>query len=263
MKLKTSQKFAIEGAIQLEGSSDLKLLGSENVGRLGKEYSYYKSIDNSFLSVYGLDCKFFYIAQLYRSNKLYRYEVGIGYIQQSEGNFFLKRPQPLYFAEGTSDRPSRVVGPPCPFLCPPEDVVVVATYVPQSYSEILSDDNCIITSVAPHIPSIVYVDKNSIVGRTGDNIEAISINKLHELQPFNESVINSISNHTKQLLLKSSKLISKNITTDYVYLKPLNDKPPEKDGILFFNKQSGTICYYSENCWRELTWKRCLDENPS
>lgn len=265
MKLKTSQTYAIEGAIQLDGSFDLKLLGSEYISQIDKSHEVaiqnntISSSKNSFFSVYGLDCKFFYNAQQFRSSKVFRYEVGLGYLENHDGSFVLKRSQPLFFSEYDQEI-SQVSGNPRPLVCGPNEFLIVTTYLPRTYLEILTDANCIITSVAPHTPSIVHIDDNSLIGRFGEHIDSHSIEQIFDMPVVSSAVLNTITNHTKQLLLKSSKLTAKNLSTDYVALKPLSSRPPEKDGILFFDKEHNTLCYYADNCWRELTWKRCLDE---
>lgn len=268
MQLKTSKSYAIEGAIQNQGSSDFHLLGTEYVARIEKDYEYavkngtLSSSQNSFLSVYGLGCKFFYLAQQFKRNKVFKYEVGIGYLEQQDSSFVLKRGQPLYFSEN-DEVPNPVTGPPRPFLCHEDEFLVVTTHIPRTYLELLTDDNCIITSVAPHVPSIAYVSDNSVVGRFGDNIEAVPVDKIKDIPVFSQALIDSLTAHTKQLLLKSSKVSVKNIHTNYVALKPLDSKPPENDGIVYFDKKHNTLCYYAEGCWRELTWKRCLDETST
>ena len=268
MKLKTSQSYAIEGASQLEGSFDLKLLGTEYISIIDKthqaaiEHNQISSATNSFFSVYGLGHKFFYHAQQFRSSKVFRYEVGLGYLENHDGTFVLKRSQPLFFSEYNQEI-SQVPGNPRPLYCGPDEFLIVTTYLPRTYIEILTDPNCLISSVAPHTPSLTYVSENSLVGRFGDFIESYPIDQLLSIPLVSQTVVDTITNYTKQLILKSSKLTCKNINTDYVALKPLSSKPPEKDGILFFNKEHNTICYYADNCWRELTWQRCLDETSS
>lgn len=268
MKLKTSKFYAIEGAIQLEGSSDLNLLGSEYVNRIDKDYDYavkngtISSEKNSFFSVYGLDCKFFYLAQQFKYNKVFKYEVGIGYLEQHDGKFVLKRSQPLYFSENDGV-PNPVTGAPRPFLCQHDEYVAVTTYIPRSYLELLTDDNCIITSVAPHVPSITYISPNSLVGRFSDNIESVPVSKIKDIPIFNQSIIDTLTSHTKQLLLKSSKLSVKNINIDYINFKPLDSKPAEKDGILYYNKNNKTLCFYADNEWRIITWQKDNNEASS
>ena len=268
MHLKTSPQYAIEGAQQLQGSYDLELNGCECVARV--DVSYKVSVENgticssknSFLSVYGLDCKFFYLAQQLKSGTVFKYEVGLGYLEKVDDKIILKRGQPLYFSENENiATPSNNV--PRPFYCHHDEYVIVTTYVPRTYLELLTDDNCIITSLAPHVPSLTYVKENSIVGRFGPTIESIPVEQLYQQPAFINSVVDSISKHTKNLILKSSKLTAKAISADYILLKETSTRPPEKEGTLFFNKDSKTLCYYADNCWRELVWQRCLDENPS
>ena len=268
MKLKTSQTYAVEGASQLEQSTDLKLLGSEYISRVDRNHNIavqngqISSIKNSFFSVYGLDSKFFYHAQQYRSSSILRYEVGLGYLENHDGTFILKRSQPLFFSEYNQEI-SQVPGNPRPLYCGPDEYLVVTTYLPRTYLEILTDSNCLISSIAPHTPALTYVGENSLVGRFGDFIESYPIDQLLSIPLVSQTVVDTITSYTKQLILKSSKLTCKNVNTEYVALKPLGSKPPEKDGILFFNKEHNTICYYADNCWRELTWQRCLDETSS
>lgn len=260
MKLKTSPVFAIEGATQESNSSDLKLLGSEYVANLGSDWSIsvkngeFKSENHSFFVVYGLDCKFFYIAKIYDPKKVRSYEVGLGYLYEKDGNFFLNRFRPLYFSEG-EELPSPVYFKPRPLITSSPELLIVSTYVPQSYIEVLTDDNSIITSVAPHVPSSVVVNKDSLVGRLGDNIESINIKDLCKNPVFSQTVVDSLKDYTKQLLLKSSKITAKQINVDYLSLNLTNSKPPEKDGHIYFDKESGTIRYYYDNNWNIILSK--------
>lgn len=255
MKLKTSKIYAIEGAQQAEDSYDLQLLGSEYISILGKEWEAsvklgeFSSTNNSFLSVYGLDCKFFYIAQVHLNNKIEMFEVGLAYLYIKDNVTYLKRFKPLYFNESGSDFPSPVVGNPRPFIVSSPKVVTVSTYVPASYLEVLTDDNSIISSVAPHVPSSVVVQKDSLVGRLGDNVESIDIRSLNTVESFNLAVIDSIKDYSKQLILKSSKLTAKSVNVDYLSLNITSTKPPAKDGNIYFDKTSGTIRYYYDNNW--------------
>lgn len=268
MKLKTSKAYAIEGAIQLEGSTDFNLIGSEYVARIEKDYEFavkngtISSEQNSFFSVYGLDCKFFYIAQQFKNNKVFKYEVGIGYLQQVDDKFVLKRSQPLYFSEydGVANP---VIGAPRPFLCQHDEYLVVTTYIPRSYLELLTDDNCIITSVAPHVPSITYISEDSLVGRFGENIQAVPVNNIKDIPSFSQAIVDSLTQYTKQLTFKSSKITSKSISTDYLSFKPTNSKPPAKDGTLYFNKDNNTFSYYADNEWRLLTWQKDPNETAT
>lgn len=261
MKLKTSKTYAIEGAEQLHNSYDLKLLGSEYVSTLGKDWEAsvklgeFTSQNNSFLSVYGLDCKFFYIAQVYLNNSIEMFEVGLGYLYIEDNTTYLKRFKPLYFNEKGCDFPSPVIGNPRPLIASYPKRVIVSTHIPTSYLEVLTDDNSLIASVAPHTPSVVVVEQGSLVGRLKDNIESIDIRSLNNVEPFNLAVIDSIKNHTKQLVLKSSKLTAKNINVDYLSLNITDTKPPAKDGNIYFDKTSGTIRYYYDNNWNVILSK--------
>jgi hypothetical protein len=261
MKLKCSKSFAIEGAEQIDGSTDLKLLGSEYVANIGQDWlasvklGEFKSEDHSFFVVYGENCKFFYIAQLYDPPNVEMYEVGLGYIYQKDKNFYLNRYRPLYFGQGENNIPSPVIGRARCFIASKPKLVTVSTYIPRSYIEILTDDNSIITSVAPHVPSSLVIEKDSLVGRIGENIENINIRSLNKVESFNLAVIDSIKDHTKQLVLKSSKLTTKSVNVDYLSLNITDTKPPAKDGNIYFDKFSGTIRYYYDNNWNVILSK--------
>jgi hypothetical protein len=105
--------------------------------------------------------------------------------------------------------------------------------------------------VAPYVPSLTYVEKDCFVGRLDDNIESLPIKSLSKYSSFNSAVVDSISKTTKSLILKSK----------YITLSPSEKRPPAVDGTLYFDKNYDTLCYYAGGCWREIVWKRCLDEN--
>jgi hypothetical protein len=183
MKLKISKQIAIEKGIELE-NSDIKLLGCECLCECDKNLSDFIkhnsccNTKNSFKKIFGFNTKFYYKIEKYDHSNIMDYEVGIGYLEKDNKDIVLKRVQPLFFSKDKAA--------PCPsfagcvkFNCECDHhFVAVSNYFPDNYLQVLPDSNCIIASIDKHIPSPVYVDKNSVVGRLDNDIQSIDISSL-------------------------------------------------------------------------------------
>lgn len=182
MKLKTTKETAFEQGIILE-NKDIELVGCNKLCECDKvigDFVKYNSIcskKNSFLNVFGLNSKFYYLVEHYRGDTVKSYEVGIGYLEKQGKKTLLKRFRPLYFSlDGSA--PAPCVGPPTYFYVNQGEFLVVSNYTPRTYIELLPDPNCIISSVGPYVPQTVYVDENSVVGRFDENVQSIPISLL-------------------------------------------------------------------------------------
>lgn len=183
MKLKITNQIAIEKGVELD-NTDIKLLGCECLCECDKNLSDFIkqnsccSKKNSFKKIFGFDTKFYYKIEKHEHSNVVKYEVGIGYIEKDGKDTILKRIQPLYFSENGQS--------PCPsfagcsqFKCDCEhQVVVVSNYFPDNYLQVLPDAHCIIASIDKHLPSPVYVEKNSVIGRLDGDIQSIPLNQI-------------------------------------------------------------------------------------
>lgn len=235
MKVKTTMVQALERARAVPGSDDVQLVGTEALSVLkdlknaidNKELH---SAKNSFLSLFGLDVKFFYSLEVEMDSGFT--ERGIGYLEQREGHFYLKRARPMYYIQNGSFTPCIKIRP----LPIDERVVIIASsYVPSSFLEMLTDDNCIITCNTPHLPTCISLPKDTLLGRKKDNIEPIPLKDIAE--------------QTKDILLKSSKIKLKTLQ-----LTP-QKKAPEQKGVIYYDEAEDLIKYYTGSEWRILVWQ--------
>lgn len=254
MKLKTSQVQAIERALPLKDSKDLELLGTEALC-ISPDYkrlidsNRISSSQNSFLSIFGLDTKFFYSVTFSCEQHGFT-ERGLGYIYENEGKFFLKRFRPFYLIENNSVAP---VNTPRPITCSAlhDDYVVASSYAPSTFTEVLTEPHSIITNEQNHLPTSVVLQQNSLLGRHTDGVESIPIDTL-----VNEEMARkSVTEYSKNLSLKSSKVDVKRLSTQDLQLNP-RSSAPERKGVLYYDDNDDCLKYYDGTAWRLLVWKQ-------
>lgn len=183
MRLKTTNKIAIERGIQEDNTSDILLVGCDSFCECDKTISDFVkhnkicSKGNSFLKLFGLNTKFYYRIEVQNCGILVSYEIGMGYLEKVEDKIYLKRNRPFFYSiDNLPAVPSNDV--PVKFILNDHDYIVVSNYTPMTYLELLPDPNCIISSIDSFSPTTVYVNKNSILGRLDKNVESISIPSL-------------------------------------------------------------------------------------
>ena len=256
MKLRTSKTPAIERAKGVPFSSDIELLGTEALS----EFPEFKiaigngdvsSQKNSFLSVYGTDCKFFYSVEV-KSDSIGFIERGLGYVEQHDGKFFLKRNRPFYYIENGN---AISLTKPRPIAADDSLQVIAASYAPTTYMELLTDANALITSTSPHVPTSVVVDNHSLLGRLDGDIESLKISDIVNEGHISEVALNAIKQHTKNLILKSSKVDVKRLTTNDLQLNP-QQSAPERKGVIYYDESDDCLKYYDGTAWRVLMWQK-------
>lgn len=252
MKLKTTRTQALEKATAVSNSTDLELLGTE---ALIVDKTYAKLIEqkeissaqNSFLSLFGLDTKFFYSVTLVCESHGFT-EHGLGYIYESEGKFFLKRFRPFYMIENGAFAHLKN---PRPIVCSHEDYVIASSYIPSTFVEVLTEPHSIITSETAHLPTSIAVSENSVVGRTTGPLQSIPIENLVN----EETARKSVTEYNKNLSLKSPKIDVKRLTANDVQLN-VRKKAPERKGVLYYDESDDCLKYYDGTSWRLLMWQQ-------
>lgn len=249
MNLKTSQIKALERGSVSQDSTDIELLGTEALCCDPKlsgaiQSGLISSKDNSFVSIFGLDVKFFYALTLECPMHGFT-EVGIGYIEQHDGKFYLKRAKPKYMYEnGIGVRTQR----PRPIVCSDTSYILVSSYIPNKYHDVLTDSNSIIVSSHPHVPSCVTISENSVLGRQGQSVEPIQISKISDF------ALEHIKAHTKTLVLKSNNVKVKKLSADSINLTPSSSITPKK-GTIYYDESQDVIKYFNGETWRILVWQ--------
>lgn len=254
MNLKTSTTTAIElGAIN--SSDDIELLGIEPLKQVNQSLYFAiqnKNItpENTFRSTFGPNVLFFYALEQIKNNAVIKYERGLGYYFERDNRSFLKRHIPI--ATGNNSQNTTICSGGCTkFSCSDCEHIVVYSAVPLSYAECLVNKNSIITSVNAFHPHSFVVEENSIVARLDGDVKSIPLDDKGLI----DSLISSICKFTKQIILKTSKLDVKKLSTPTLHLNKTS-KNNAKDGDIIYDEEDDNIKYYDGTNWRILDWKK-------
>lgn len=239
MKLKNTNRLAIELAtclkynkLSLHGNSTLDgIIEGVHVGAT--------NIENTFLYIYDVDTQFFYSASVLCKDRCKFTEVGIGHIELDGANPILHRDKFLYHQRGEdTNLATKFDKLECTHL---DESVIVTSYSPKTMHELLYTDNCLITSMEPHTPSVTHIDKNSLLLRLDGDLESVSIdNAVKEL----------LCKYTKQLVLKSPRLDVKTLSTQHIIIK--TSKPLKKKGEVYYDEEENALKFYDGNSWRVI-----------
>lgn len=253
MQLKTSNLPAIEKGIPDPHSNDIELLGTESLSDLDDykvaiKVGSISSATNSFISIFGTNVKLFYnLEHICEVNGFV--ERGIGYIEQRDSKFYLKRAKPFFIIQ---DKTFLAVDRVRPIACDNKTShIIVTSYVPSTINEVLVDTNSVITAQIPHIPTSIVVDEHSVLGRTDGELSSIPIDSLIE----EEKVRNTVTTYTKNLSFKSPKVDVKRLATNDIQLNP-RPSAPERKGVLYYDETDDCLKYYDGTGWRLLIWKQ-------
>lgn len=183
MKLKTTNSIVLEQGIQHKNNS-IELVGCKNLcncdvvlENLVKEN---KICDkkNTFVKNFGFNSKFYYKISHRKNFEYSSGEIGLGCLEKIDNKIFLKRIQTFIAIDNGKIYSTHGSCQTFDCTCDDDGILIVSTYNPIEYLAILIDPHCIISSIGEGIASPVYVDKNSVVGRLGENVESISIKSL-------------------------------------------------------------------------------------
>jgi hypothetical protein len=255
MNLKKSKSLTIESGTQCNKKSDIKLCGLANLSNVNRSISsaiQSGSInEDSLLSKsYDIGERFFYVAQKVKDNITIISERGIGYLyNDNDGCTYLKRETHICFYTENNPNPS-ISKAPIDLYNDDGGIIVISSTIPPTYVEALYTDNCVMASSDPFTPLPVVLNEYSLLGRLNDGIESLSLNN----KDFLEILVNAICSFTKQLILKTSKLDVKRLSTPILQLIPSNN-PQVKRGSLVYDDNTNTLKYYDGEKWQELVCK--------
>tara|TARA_B100001564_G_scaffold359848_1_gene383381 strand:+ start:1813 stop:2577 length:765 start_codon:yes stop_codon:yes gene_type:complete len=249
MSLKTPQALAIEKASPLDDNKLLLHGNSSITGVIDNVHVDGTNIENTFLYVFDVDCKFFYSAGVFNNNKLSFQEIGIGHLEFDGSQTILHRDRPAYFQ--IANNPVQLASKFDVLDCSEEEYIIVTSYTPQSISEFLYDKNCIITSQNLHSPISLEVENNSLIVCHNDKLQSVDFKNIKKIGPLSDSVKDIICSYTKQIALKTSRLDVSKIKTKQVQLEP-NKKPDAKEGALYYDKETKQLKYFDGNIWQTL-----------
>lgn len=237
-------------------SRDVKLLGSEALlDKVPESLKPNVPKTESFESIFGLDSKFFYRIDKVtaRDMKTLAYEIGTGHLEKDDnGIIFLVRDTPrvsklqdqekLYFNE---------VHVPAFQDATPDNFLIASYMQLPDLNALLVDPNTLIYSDINSCPSVLYVDNNSFITKTPEQgITSVSAQALDSIHGFSDSVMTSIKQHTKNLILQSPNVAVKSLT-----FKAVKQCRVEKPGTVFFDKESKTLKCYDGTTWRTLSYE--------
>lgn len=250
------QNQAIEVVSYKDQSDDLSLCGIADLEKASYNYSaaiYHNNIteENLVSNIIGLgeENKFFYILESYIDNTIVKYEHGLGYAYESDGNFYFKRFLQLYDGSCYEKRnPSYIQSPR--FSYEHNSVNVLRSTLPEHYFLSLYDDNCVLISTGPFIASSIKLKENSFLARVDDNdISSLSFDD----KAFANIIAEALAKHTKQLSLKASKLSVGKLSAKHLQLEPSSDLNVKK-GTFIYDETTDSIKFYNGEKWRTLKW---------
>lgn len=254
MNLKSSTATAIELG-HIDSSDNVELLGIEPLKQVNQALYFAvenKDItpNNTFKATFGPDCLFFYALEQIKNNTVIKYERGLGYYFEQDNKPFLKRHIPV--ATGNNSQNSTVCAGSCTkFSCSDCEHLVVYSTVPLSYAECLVHKNSLITSINSFHPHSFVVEENSIVGRLDGDVQSLSLDDKGLI----ESLVSSICKFTKQIVLKTSKLDVKKLSSNVIHLNKTS-KSNAKAGDIIYDEADDNIKFYDGNDWKILMWQK-------
>jgi hypothetical protein len=253
MNLKTTTQIAIETGCW-DQDHNLFLCGVDGLQHINDTLHFaiknndINNTNHTFKNVFGFDCKFFYTIEQMNNGEVVRYERGLGNLYEHNDKVYLKR-NPMI--GGKNSRDLYYDKTVCTqFQCDDCSHIVVTSSYPPTYIECLTDKNSIITSIESFIPHSFIVEENSIVGRLDGDVESISFKN----KAFIDLISDALCKYTKQLVLKTSKLDVKKISTPVLQINP-STSPPAKDGCIYYDEVEKSLKFYDGSKWRTLVFK--------
>jgi len=251
MNLKTTRVVAVEDALQEVKSKSFKLLGISKLVQSPNA--------PSFLSLFGTDHKFFYMAEKIYKDAVKLRERGIGRVIQNGTDFFLERTLPLaYYINGDSQAHPCYNGPVDFYLSEGEELVVSSSF-PLSHTETLCDSHCVLASNEAFSPVPIKLQEFSFLSRLDDSITSVSFQSIKDIPELSESILESVTSYTKQISLGASKLSMKSkrgVISSHVFQLNPTSNPPAKKGTLIYDELTDTLKYYDGISWRSLSFTK-------
>lgn len=254
MNLKTTTEVAIE-SVSVDLTNNALLNGIDSLYNIS--FLYKSAIDNkvltnknTFVNVMGFGCRFFYRIDQVNKDKVLRYERGIGSLEKIDNRIYLKREIPIETG-GDGETPQLCSSGCTTFMCSDCDSVVAYSCAPSTYAECLYADNVLISSKTPFMPHMFRVLENSLVGRLDNELTSLSFKDLLSDKNFQQHLVDSIKNYTKQLSLKCSRFDTNKIKTQSVQFDQC-DKTKLKGPSIFFDSDNECLRFFDGSRWYKL-----------
>jgi len=251
MNLKTTRAVAIEDALQEVKNKSFKLLGISKSAQLANA--------PSFLSLFGTDHKFFYMAEKIYKDAVKLRERGIGRVIQHGTDFFLERTMPLaYYISGDANARPCYNGPVDFYLSEGEQLVVSSSF-PLSHIESLCDSHCVLASNEEFSPVPIKLTEFSFLSRLDGPITSVSFSSIKDVPELSESILESVTSYNKQISFGASKLSMKSkrgVISSHVFQLNPTSNPPTKKGTLIYDENDDVLKYYDGTSWRSLSFSK-------
>lgn len=178
------------------------------------------------------------------------FEIGLGYIKKVGNDTFLVRDEPQFSQTKDGQQYANEIklediGP-----CEKDHILVINHLDAIQASQLLIDPSTMVYSNTEGMMSALYVEPNTLVAGTNTGIKSQPAQSLNELDGFSDSVIKSIKQHTKDLILQSKNVSAKSVT-----FKASAKCDTKKAGTVFFDKESKTLKCYDGTTWRTLSYE--------
>jgi hypothetical protein len=210
--------FATTAATAIKNSDDLEILGIEHLRGTKSPLGNSEVIPEQFCITkrFTKQENFFYTATVYENGLFDTQEIGVAELYSKGAGknkkFYIKREKSLYIIKGTLKSKTR--GELCDFDS--NQVIIVETHIPELFKDLFVKPNSVPCSIDAHLPTIVEIEENCLLGRLNNIIQSIDQNELWSI------------------LLR-------------------NNKKPVKGSIRYNNKDECFEGYNGER-WRSLTW---------
>lgn len=249
MHLKTTNNLIIEKGYFSEDSS-LLLTGCEGVCSDLKKYQNFDPgftcACNEFKSVFTEDDKFFYRLEHYKANDLLYTEVGIGHIKNNN----LIRLHTYFGIDVDKD----ILNSPSLYSVPLYDseYLHISNYVINNPLELMVDSNVITYSNMYGAASPLYVEENSLIGRSDEGIQSLPFSSFIN----KDNILSLLSSIKTTISLKATKLYCKtfNCSSLVVSLSNKTKKPPK--GTVILDKADNKLKLFDGSNWNVLVTQK-------
>ena len=265
--------FGASFALPVENSTDILLLNqlspSIEITTVGSNYSYEVLVGSGLIpDLYNSNKKFFYKLDAnqsysYDAKTLY-YEIGIGKIIQASGNSYLQREKSIYFYDSNYELELKTQG--SIFSFPQDSFLFFRTYTPNNFLDYYNYSDALVFSTGSGLPTILEVEKNSLIGRLQESIQTIDANELREILT-DQNIIEAIEqyNQSFSLLCQSFNLVATGarLSAPSIRISPVynnTNRPTPQRGSIIYNDQTNRFEGYDGTSWRAIKW---ADEDSS
>lgn len=251
--LQLTHQTAIEALSNCDQNNDLVFVGTNSLSQVcsllksSVETGLINS-DHSFSKVFGYNTNFYYVIEQVEKDVVVNYERGIGYVYEQNGNNYLKRLRSFVTGKNSVEAAVNKTNTPFEFRCYNSCNLVIYSSLPPTYIECLAPEHCVLTSSQSFLPQPVVLNTNSFLARINDNIESVSFDDERLI----DKITSLISQFTKQLKLKTSKLTTKKAEFETLQLTPSTDTTA-KAGTLRYDKQSNKLMLFDGQSWRTVS----------